>query len=413
MEKICLVFPGQSSQYIGMGEKLYKNEEVVRKLFEEASKIIGMDLAELCFTKTSNNKLINTEYAQVAILTLSISMYECLMKNSNFKIFYLAGHSLGEITALTVAGAFRFGDAVKLVYERGKAMAKCCAKTKGGMVAVNNLDVETVTDILNKGNASELGIEIANYNTSTQTILSGNLNEIKKFEERLESAGAKIAYLNVSGAFHSHFMAEAADEFREVIKNINIYDINIPVMCNLEGRLYKDSDDIKELLIRQITEPVYWTNTMSKLDDMKTKIWLEVGPKNVLKNCITRTIKDAKVYAYDDEAEEFEELIKNYKLNQPNFLGLCLGAAVCTRNKNFNEEEYLEGVVKPYKEIEKDYQVIKSENRQPNEEEMYKALKLLKKIFETKYVDIDEQKERFLRISELTDSEQIISNYLK
>ncbi|WP_054739348.1 ACP S-malonyltransferase [Cellulosilyticum ruminicola] len=412
MNKVTIIFPGQASQYVGMGKKYYDKYESVRERFEEASEILGFDLAKLCFEGPTKD-LVQTQNAQVAIFVLSFAMFEVIQKEENVQADYLAGHSLGELSALAASGAFSFKDGVRIVYTRGQAMAKC---TQGGMSAVTKLSVDYVLNLLKEIDLESMNVEIANYNAPYQTVLTGSKEGLKEVGEYLTKSGAKVVSLNVSGAFHSKYMLGAAEELSKVLNEVEIKEMKIPVMCGLEGRLYTNDDDIREALIKQLTGPVHWSTVVQKLDELGTKLWIEVGPKDVLKKLINRNIEQVEAYAYEKE-EDLEGIqkalarIEEVKKQMPNLIGLCLGAAVATRNTNWDEQAYTEGVVKPYKSITSIFDQVAKEDRKPNEVEMRQALELLKLIFDTKGVSVEEQKQRFKSILEYSESEALFPEY--
>ncbi|WP_042224155.1 ACP S-malonyltransferase [Oceanobacillus manasiensis] len=417
MDKSVVMFPGQSSQYVGMGKYWFDNYEIVRQRFEEVSEILGLDLASLCFNGPAN-ELKKTENTQVALLTLSVAMYEVLLEEEKIKPAFLAGHSIGELSALTASGVFTFADGVHLARVRGEAMAACNTDKQVGMVAVTNIKASIVESYIAETDPKGVNIQIANFNSPTQTVLSSITEEMLKIGEHLKGLGANVIPLNVSGAFHSEFMADAQGPLAQALEPIILGDMSVPVMCGQDGRLYTKEDDIKGFLVSQLTQPVRWTKTLSRLSEERIDNWLEIGPKSVLKNLTLQTIPEARVYAYDEEADrnarksEYELKEKdNSKL--PNFVGLCLGAAVATRNMNWNEDEYKKGVIEPYKRIQKVHDLIEQEKRSPKKEELLHALSDLKIIFKTKGVPEQEQNERIKQISHSTSIESLIMEDLQ
>jgi len=415
MQKIVVMFPGQASQFVGMGKPLFESHESVRRRFSEASEVLGFDLAELCFNGPPA-KLTRTENAQPALLALSVAMFE-LAQKEGLQPSFLAGHSLGEISALAAAGVLKFSDAVKLARIRGEAMAACTTGIKTGMSAVAKIGVAKVEPVIAQIQAEGHTVQIANYNTPMQTVLSGSAEGLKVAEERLTAIGAKVITLNVSGPFHSQYMSGAKEAMIAALEPLTLGEMLIPVMNGLEGRLYTKADNIKSVLVDQLTGPVRWTTVLNRLSEEGIDIWLEMGPKNVLKKLALDTLKDAKVYAYGEEADQeaykaHMEAIIQEKKKMPNLLGLCLGAAVCTRNTNWDEAAYQKDVVEPYKEIQSLYELVEKEGRVPKDEEMSMALALLRKIFNTKGTSADEQNTRFCQILKVSETDKLFPEYM-
>ncbi|WDF02032.1 ACP S-malonyltransferase [Shouchella hunanensis] len=407
MTNLAVVFPGQASQYVGMGKELYHDNIMVQELFTEASEILGYDLADLCFNGPSQ-KLNLTEYTQPAVLTMSVAMYQLLKDKKGFSPSYLAGHSIGEISALTASGVLSFKDAIHIAKARGEAMAACDPDQVTGMSAVTKLDV----DMVDKSISSLENVQIANINSPLQTVISGKKDSLRKAEEILISLGAKIIPLNVSGAFHSQFMTTALEPLAIAMENVHFNEFQIPVVRGDTGQLYKDKNEVKDILLNQLIKPVYWTKVCGKLSELNVTHLIESGPKDVLKNLALNSINNFEALSYDFEEDHKSILtILESLYLKPNLIGLCLGAAVSTKNTNWDEEEYKNGVIAPYKEIEKYYLNINKENRQPTKDEMKACLVLLRKIFNTKNVPISEQEIRLHSILTKNNQENLLTEF--
>jgi len=403
MNKITALFTGQTSQYQGMGKRWISEHIEIRRRFEQASDLLRIDLVDLCINGSAN-ELQKTELSQIAIFTLSYSMFEqfCLEYNPN--ISYLAGHSLGEITALTAAGVFTFENALKFVYARGHAMSACCKRNPSTMYAIRNIDSETLETILQKYGANERGIFIANYNTPDQTILSGREEVLADFINEL-SEFVQYIPLPTSGGFHSIYMAEAVGSLKEILDKIPINAPQMPVLNGNEMRFYRQEDDIRQLLLDQIVRPVNWIKSLEMLERNGTKLWIEFGPKDVLQKTVLNSIFNPKAFYYDakDHSSLLEELKAIEKRNQeaPNLIGLCLGLAVATKNNCQDDELYQRNVVDAYNKLQNIYDHIQNEDRVPNQEEKEMALTLVKLILDTKQVS---EKEQDIRINQIKES---------
>ena len=393
MDKITALFAGQASQYQGMGKRWITEYQGIRERFAQASDLLGLDLTDLCIN-AANAELQKTESSQPAIFTLSYAMFEQFCAEHNPNISYMAGHSLGEITALTAAGVFTFEDALKFVHARGCAMAECCKNNPSTMYAFRNIDSATLETFLHEYGANEKGVYISNYNTPDQTILSGKVDDLEDFIDEFSDSVQYIP-LAVSGAFHSVYMEEATSVLKEVLDATPIHDFKVPVVNANEVRFYRKEDDIRQLLLDQIVKPVNWYKSLEMLENNGTKLWIEFGPKDILKKTVQNCTFNPRVYHYDsgDTAPLLEdlEILARKNQKQPNLIGLCLGVAVSAKNNCQDDEAYENNVVAPYDKIQNIYDNIHDEKREPTQEEAAEALNLLKLILDTKQVSEEER----------------------
>ncbi len=312
MPKIAFVFPGQGSQEVGMGKGLIKNYKEADELFNEANiylKNKGIDLKKLCL-EGPEEELIKTINAQPAILTMSIILYKLLQKN-NIKPEIVAGHSLGEYSALVAASSIEFKDAVRLVRKRGQYMQTATPFGIGSMAAIISLKKDKIEELIKK--VSKFGIiEIANYNSPYQIVVSGKTEVIKKLlilGEKEEEIN--IIPLKVSAPFHSSLMRKAKDNLASYIENINIQKPKIPVICNVTADYVKTKEEIKNALIEQMTHPIRWVDIIKKMNSEGINCFIEVGPGNVLKKLIKQIFPKAKVYNVCD-SESLEKVIRRF-----------------------------------------------------------------------------------------------------
>ncbi|ASS74011.1 [acyl-carrier-protein] S-malonyltransferase [Tumebacillus algifaecis] len=417
MNKIVAMFPGQASQFVGMGKFWIENHESVRQRFAEASEILGFDLAALCLGGPAL-QLNQTENTQVALLTSSVAMFEVFQKETGIKLDYLAGHSIGELSALTAAGVFQFADGVRIARARGEAMSSCNAGGTASMSAVTRIKGELVETVVAALDGAGHDVQVANYNSPTQTILSGSKAGLALAGEQLEALGARVVALNVSGPFHSRYMADASEALANVLQSVTLGTMAIPVMNGQEGRLYTAQDDVKAALVSQLTAPVRWTSVLDQLSAQGVRNWLEMGPGTVLKKLVLQTVPEASAFTYDQEADRADWVAQEAKIREsilqaPNAVGLCLGAAVSTRNLNWDEAAYQTGVVQPYKEIQALHEKIEQEKRLPETAEMVRAFALLKTIFQTKGTPLQDQAYRLQRIVKQSGTEELFPEHLE
>jgi len=277
------VFPGQGAQYPGMGKELYERSSSSRELFETANEIIGFRITDIMFNGTEED-LRQTKVTQPAIFLHSVVLAASL--SNEFQPSMVAGHSLGEFSALVSAGALSFVDGLMLVYKRALAMQKSCEKNQGAMAAILALDDEKVADICS--NIDDI-ILPANYNCPGQIVISGTINGVERACELLKAAGAKRAIkLNVSGAFHSPLMESAKEELEDAINSTSISAPKCPVYQNVSTKGEIDPMVIKNNLIEQLTSPVRWTQSVRNMIADGADEFVEIGPGNVLQGLIKK-----------------------------------------------------------------------------------------------------------------------------
>ncbi len=277
------VFPGQGAQFVGMGKDLYDNSDLAKELFEKANDILGFRITDIMFNGTDED-LKQTKVTQPAIFLHSVILAKVL--GDDFKPDMVAGHSLGEFSALTATGALSFEDGLTLVSKRANAMQKACEIQPSTMAAVLGLDDFTVEDICQR--VSDVVVP-ANYNCPGQLVISGSIAGIDKACELLLAAGAKRALkLNVGGAFHSPLMEAAKMELETAIVATEIKEPLCPVYQNIDAKPYKDVPSIKHNLIAQLTGSVKWTQTMQRMLEDGATSFTEVGPGSVLQGLVKK-----------------------------------------------------------------------------------------------------------------------------
>ncbi len=292
----AFIFPGQGSQYVGMNEKI-PNFSLKKTIFDKASEILGYDLYDTC-SNSPMDKLTATEIAQPAIFTVSFT-YIAFLTQRGIRPDVAAGHSLGEYSALAAANVLSFEDGLKLVQKRGFLMKEASQSNPGRMLAVIGLSEDKLGRVLDK--AKNYGeVVLANINTFEQVVLSGELNAINEAQKIAKEEGAKIAkLLDVSAAFHSPLMEPVVEEMSKFIDSVEFKTPEIPVVQNVTGTTVSSNAEIKENLKKQIIGPVKWVNSVLNMQEMGVDHFIEVGPKNVLKNMLEKIIKDAKIEAVE------------------------------------------------------------------------------------------------------------------
>jgi [acyl-carrier-protein] S-malonyltransferase len=283
------IFPGQGSQFPGMGKELFENNSTARKLFEDANSILGFRITDIMFNGTEE-ELKQTKVTQPAIFLHSVALASTI---ENFKPDAVAGHSLGEFSALVANNTLTFEDALKLVYKRALAMQKACELNPSTMAAVLNLDDNIVESICKEITSTGNIVVAANYNCPGQLVISGTVNGIQIACEKLKEAGAKRALvLPVGGAFHSPLMEPAKLELEAAIHATTFHQPICPVYQNVTATAVSQPDQIKNNLIAQLTAPVKWTQTVENMIKDGVSSFVEVGPGKVLQGLVKKVNKD-------------------------------------------------------------------------------------------------------------------------
>ena len=306
MTKKAFLFAGQGAQYLGMGRELYDQYDIVKSTFEEASQILGYDVRDLI--DSDEEKLNQTRYTQPAILTTSLAIYRLLIQEG-IKPDMVAGLSLGEYSALVASGALDFQSALALVAKRGAFMEESAPAGSGKMVAVLNADLDLIETACKE--ASALGVvSPANYNTPSQIVIGGEVEAVDKAVELLQEVGVKrLIPLNVSGPFHTALLKPASDLLAEVLEDVNFSDFKIPLVGNTEASVMP-KERIKELLTRQVMEPVRFYDSIAIMQEAGVTEFIEIGPGKVLSGFVKKIDKSATIYQVEDQASLIQLLEK-------------------------------------------------------------------------------------------------------
>jgi [acyl-carrier-protein] S-malonyltransferase len=298
MNKIAYVFPGQGSQYVGMGKDLYAEFSAAKELFQKADSALGFSLSKICF-EGPEEELKQTKNTQPAIFLQSLAVWN-ILKPQNAAM--VAGHSLGEYSALVAAGALAFEDGLRLVRLRGELMQKAGEENPGTMAAVVGLDAKIVGEVCCTAWPGGI-VQAANFNSPGQIVISGSVNGVHKAMELGKQRGAKLVKeLVVSGAFHSPLMQSAKDGLKVALDKTEFHDAKMPVYTNVTAKPVQKANEIRTRLFEQVTSPVRWEETIVNMSADGASSFIEIGPGKVLQGLVKRIVPEASIAGFDTAA---------------------------------------------------------------------------------------------------------------
>ncbi|MBS1412975.1 ACP S-malonyltransferase [Faecalibacillus faecis] len=401
MKKFAVLFPGQGAQYVGMGKELL-NSELSNNISQIAFDILKFDFKEM-FLKSNPNDLLDTSVAQPLLLIYGyLAFRECLSKG-DISPQFLMGHSLGEITALTCAEAISITDALKIVNYRGKLMKEFSNKI-GSMIAIIGIQQKEAEQLCADINSESNFVQVANINSLDQIVVSGNYSGLEVLKAYLDKMPVKIMELPMNIPFHSKLMEPIKKPFKKFLSGFEYRPLKYSVISNVHACPYLSEKHIVDNLTEQLSQPVMWQDSLTFIDSEKVDFCIDIGPKTILKNLsYTNSIK-AKVYAYDNTAEKVKignllmGLNEDETQKRLNFIKACLTLAISVKNRNFMENEYLQGVIEPYRNIERMLKDIEIRKLIPTTTQLTDAYNMVEKVFITKKMSDNEilEKTNFL-----------------
>ncbi len=292
--KIAFMFPGQGSQTVGMGKDIYEKYSEAKEIYDKASEILNIDVAKLCF-EGEQEELNKTKNAQIAILVTSLAILEVL-KNNGVEADICTGLSLGEYTALIYSGYLSFEDGIKLIQKRGYYMGTCVPKEEFKMAAVIGAQSSIIEKVCENLNKKGMFVVPANYNYSGQTVISGNKEAVEEATKLLNDEGIrKIIELKTSGPFHTEKLLEAKQLFEKELEKVSFMEGKVPVIKNIDGSIYTNNDNMKEILAKHIVSPVRFDKAIKLMEDNDIDTYIEIGPGRALSGFVKKENKEANV----------------------------------------------------------------------------------------------------------------------
>lgn len=293
--KRAFLFPGQGAQYVGMGKYIYDKYDEAKEIYDKASKITNIDIKDLCFNGPEE-ELMKTRNTQIAIFTTSLAILEVLRKK-NIEAEIATGLSLGEYTALVYAGIISFEEGVKLIQKRGYYMEKCIPEGKYSMAAVIGLKSSEIEKVCKQLSDEGKFVTPANYNCTSQTVISGEETAVIEATQMLKENGAKrVIPLKTSGPFHTSKLEEAKNNYEKELENIVINKSSIKVIKNIDGEFYMPDDNVKEILSKHIISSVRFDKAIEKMKENEIEEYVEIGPGKTLTGFVKKDNKEAKTY---------------------------------------------------------------------------------------------------------------------
>jgi [acyl-carrier-protein] S-malonyltransferase len=298
MKQTAFIFPGQGSQYVGMGKEFYDNFRVAKEVFEEADDALHFPISSLCF-QGPEEALKLTENTQPAVLTTSIAALRVLQSEKGMTPQVTAGHSLGEYSALVASGAFTFADAVQTVRLRGRFMQEAVPVGEGAMAAILGMEREQVEKLCEEVSAGEV-LTPANFNCPGQIVIAGHSKAVERAIEKVKQDGKKAVLLPVSAPFHSPLMKPAGERLEKALEGILVRDLKVPVVTNVEAETNTAKERVKRLLVAQVSSPVRWEESIRRMTEDGIDQVLEIGPGKVLSGLMKRINPNVEIKNLED-----------------------------------------------------------------------------------------------------------------
>ncbi len=383
--KLAALFPGQGSQFIGMGKKLCETYDCAARVYQEANDYLNYDLSKICF-EGSNSKLNKMDNMLLAIFCTSVAMYEVYKEKAFAEPEFMLGHSLGEYSALVCSEAISFKDALKLIKLRCEYAEEVYKTGKYSVLVVDHLPIDIIENLCIRISGENKKIEIAAYNTSMQALVGGHNEGIEELENELATMGADITPLLSSAPFHTNAMAEYVVPFYEELSKVEISKPKCRVISNVSGKEYTDCLSIKMGLAKQLSSSVLWKQSIQHVARYDIDGFVEIGSKSILTGFVATDFPYIEAFALgqNEDKQRFEQYMKAGENDYYNFIAWSLGIVVSLENRNWDDIQYQAGVIEPYEKCEKILREVEENRRRLNKEDVIEACRLLQSAADTK-----------------------------
>lgn len=396
---LAFVYPGQGSQYVGMGREFLKRYEIAGRIFSQANEILGLNIQKLCLEGPST-QLARTTYLQPAVYIVNMISHSIFMDEIGSRPDFLLGHSLGEYAALTCGEVISLQHALLLIQRRAELMEQCAESSPGMMIAVHKLEKESLESLCEKMNKQGVYVEIACYNTLHQHVLAGAQESVVKMMEELDRLSVSYSTLKVNGAFHSRLMQDAVSPYVAELNSANFKNPKAKIISNITALPYESVEDIKKNLAVQIVKPVRWLDSLSYAYSHGVKVVIELGARPILSKMALLSQESKNILFFDPEhVQQLKETLQQYSIEEriiqtrKDLVVACLAEAIGSKNRGVDTLLYNNQVQRPIRELKQMVLKIKEQNHVPKDEELEEAKFLLTEVLYGKKVTEGQQKE--------------------
>ncbi|MBG9793994.1 hypothetical protein ABD76_16375 [Paenibacillus dendritiformis] len=404
MHKCAVVFPGQGSQFVGMYKAMYDEYEIVRETIQEAEQVTGIHLSELSF-RGPLSILAKAEHAHVAIVAFGVAAFRVFVSETGITPQFCAGHSLGEYSALASAGVLKFSDALKLVQLRCEISTEIQQASDGGMTIVDGIEAAFVQEICRQQRLKGKKVYVSCFNSATQCAISGINADLVDTEGILLEHEATVSPLFLSAPYHCPIMEQGIGKLRDAISRMELGDFRYPVMSNCTGKPYYSNRCVEENLIQHLIRPVKWNSIIQYFEEKGIKFVVDFSARNIFEGILgEHPTLQTICFGVREERDAALRLFQGPEFgpNKSALISKCMLAAVSTPNRNFDEENYIAGVVRSYQQLVDINTALEKGEIKYSQEVKRDILRLLKKILETKKLSLREQEQWFQQILDET-----------